>query len=302
VVLYNNAPGQISPTVVGAPPITIPVVAITAEQGAELDAKIASAGAVLLVWTNQYASTPLASGGLISGFSSFGLAADLSIKPNIGAPGGSIFSTYPLELGQYTTLSGTSMASPHVAGAAALVLQAKPRTKARDMKTVLQNWAVPALWSGNPGVGILDHVHRQGAGMVNIPASIAAMTSVEPSELALGESEGGPVTRTLKIENDGRGPVTYDITHEPAVATGPATFLPLSFASAPATVELSATSVTVPRRSSANVDVTITAPAGLPDKGIYSGYLVFTCGRSSPGRSRSTRPASHLPSGARSHT
>jgi len=276
VVLYNNAPGPLNPSVAGTPPITIPVVAITAEQGAALDAKITVAGAVLLVWTDQYASTPLASGGLISGFSSFGLAPDLSIKPNIGAPGGSIFSTFPLELGQYATLSGTSMSSPHVAGAAALVLQAKPRTKARDMKALLQNWAVPALWSGNPALGVLDHVHRQGAGMVNIPASINAMASVKPSELALGESESGPFTQTLKIDNDGRGPVTYDITHVPAVATGPSTFLPLSFFSAPATVAFSATSITVPRRGSAKVDVTITAPAALPDKSIYNGYLVFT--------------------------
>lgn len=278
VVLYNNAPGPLNPTVAGTPPITIPVVAITAEQGAALDAKIASPPdyAALMVWTAQYVSTPLATGGLISGFSSFGLAPDLSIKPNIGAPGGSIFSTYPLELGQYATLSGTSMSSPHVAGAAALVLQAKPRTKARDMKAVLQNWAVPAVWSGNPALGFLDHVHRQGAGMVNIPASINATTSVEPSELALGESESGPFTQTLTIDNNGRGPVTYDITHVPAVATGPSTFLPLSFANAPATVAFSATSVTVDRRSSATVDVTITAPAGLPDKSIYNGYLVFT--------------------------
>jgi subtilisin family serine protease len=42
-----------------------------------------------------------------------------TLLPDIGAPGGSIYSTYPLELGGHATLSGTSMASPHVAGAAA---------------------------------------------------------------------------------------------------------------------------------------------------------------------------------------
>ncbi|MBA2547274.1 MAG: S8 family serine peptidase [Burkholderiaceae bacterium] len=277
VVLYNNVAGPLNPTVAGTPPITIPVVAITAAQGVTLDARIAAGGAKL-VWTDQFASSPLATGGLISGFSSFGLAADLSIKPNIGAPGGFIFSTYPLELGRYATISGTSMSSPHVAGAAALVLQAKPRTKARDMKGLLQNWAVPALWSGNPALGFLDHVHRQGAGMVNIPASINAMTSVEPSELALGESEGGPFTQTLKIDNDGRGPVTYDITHVPALATGPNTFVQqgLQVFNAPASVLFTATSITVPKRGSAKVGVTITPHADLPDKSIYTGYLVFT--------------------------
>jgi minor extracellular serine protease Vpr len=68
----------------------------------------------------------VATGGLISGFSSFGLAADLSLKPNIGAPGGCIYSAYPLEAGGYATLSGTSMSAPHVAGGVALIKQARP--------------------------------------------------------------------------------------------------------------------------------------------------------------------------------
>lgn len=276
VVLYNNAAGALSPTVAGTPAITIPVVAITAEQGAQLDALIASGMPVVLAWSDQYVSYPFGTGGLISGFSSFGLSPDLSIKPNIGAPGGSVYSTYPLEQGGYETLSGTSMSSPHVAGGAALVLQAKPRTKAKDMKGLLQNSAVPAFWSGNPALGLLDHVHRQGAGMLNIPASIAASVEVEPSEIALGESQSGPFTQTLKIRNDSRSSVTYDLTHVAGVATGPNTFLPLTFFSAPATVSFSTPSVTIARRSSQDVNVTITAPAMLADKSIYNGYIVLT--------------------------
>ena len=68
-------------------------------------------------------------GGLISSFSSYGLAADC-LKPDIGAPGGLIRSTYPLEQGGYATISGTSMSSPHVAGAVALLMQARPDTSA----------------------------------------------------------------------------------------------------------------------------------------------------------------------------
>ncbi len=75
-------------------------------------------------------SLPNPTANLISSFSSYGLAPDLSLKPDIGAPGGSINSTYPLELGGNANISGTSMASPHVAGAAALLLQAKPSTSA----------------------------------------------------------------------------------------------------------------------------------------------------------------------------
>ena len=91
VVLYNNVAGAIAPTVAGTPAITIPVVAITAGQGATLNGLIA-AGPTILTWDDDYVAFPFGTGGLISGFSSFGLAPDLSFKPNIGAPGGGIYS------------------------------------------------------------------------------------------------------------------------------------------------------------------------------------------------------------------
>ena len=128
VVLYNNAPGFISPTVAGTPPITIPVVSITAAKGVLIDARLAS-GPVTMTWTSAIASEPQPTGGLISSFSSYGLPPDLSFKPDIGAPGGTIRSTLPLEQGGYGNLSGTSMASPHVAGAVALLLEARPDTR-----------------------------------------------------------------------------------------------------------------------------------------------------------------------------
>ena len=149
-----------------------------------------------MTWQAGVASFASPTGGLISSFSSYGLAADLSLKPNIGAPGGSIYSTYPLELGGHATLSGTSMSSPHVAGGVALVLQAKPSTPSNGMKSRLQNSADPHNWWRAPSLGFLDNVHRQGAGMLDIPGAVLASTIVEPSELALGESQAGPATRT----------------------------------------------------------------------------------------------------------
>ena len=72
VVLYNNTAGAVGATVAGVPAVTIPVVGITAAQGATLDAAIA-AGPTTLTWTSSYVSFPYGTGGLISGFSSFGL-------------------------------------------------------------------------------------------------------------------------------------------------------------------------------------------------------------------------------------
>ena len=189
-MLYNNVAGRINPTVAGTPAITIPVVAISDVEGVLIDSRLA-AGPVDMTWQSATGLFPNPPGGLISSFSSYGLAADLSIKPNIGAPGGLIYSTYPLEQGGYATLSGTSMASPHAAGGAALVLQADPWHGRGQRQEDLQNSADPKDWWGNSGAGFLDNVHRQGAGMLDIPGAILATTTVEPSELALGESQAG---------------------------------------------------------------------------------------------------------------
>jgi subtilisin family serine protease len=280
VVLYNNASGIVNPTVAGTPAITIPVVATSDTQGALIDSRLA-AGPVDMTWGTQTTRLPSPTGGLISSFSSYGLAPDLSLKPNIGAPGGNIYSTYPIALGSYASLSGTSMASPHVAGAAALILQARPKTASTGMKSLMQNSADPHNWWGNPSLGFLDNVHRQGAGMLDIPGAVLSKVVVEPSELALGESQAGAATRTLTIRNTTAAPVNLALSHVGALSTGPNTFTP-AFGTGFAAVSFSAPSVVVPANGSASVGVTITANAGLADDSLYGGYIVLTPDDGSP--------------------
>lgn len=273
VVLYNNQPGSVNPTVAGAVPITIPVVMISQTQGNLIDSRLA-AGPVSMTWTDTQGSYPNSLGGTIASTSSYGLAPDLSLKPDIAAPGANIYSTYPLEKGGYATLSGTSMASPHVAGSVALLLQANPKLNAQSVRSILQNTAEPKNWWGNPALGYLDMVHRQGAGMVQIDKAILATAKVEPGKLSLGESEGGPAVRTLTIENKGAEAVTYDLQHVPALSTGPNEFT-VGAQTGFASVAFSAPSVTVPAGGSATVTVTITANATLAQRAIYGGYIVF---------------------------
>jgi minor extracellular serine protease Vpr len=280
VVLYNNAAGAISPTVAGTPAITIPVVAITQAQGAVLNDLIA-AGPTTLHWTSTYVSFPFGTGGLISGFSSFGLTAELGLKPNIGAPGGGIISAYPLELGGTASLSGTSMSSPHVAGSVALILEARPKTSAGEMQARLQNSADPKNWQGNPALGFLDHVFRQGAGMVDIVGTIQSRTLVTPSQLSLGESEAGPKTNTITVRNSAKTAVTYQLGYNDGLAAGPnvmsgASYNASGVYSAPASVAFSVPSVTVPAGGSASFDVTIAPNAALVERGLYGGYIVLT--------------------------
>jgi subtilisin family serine protease len=296
VVLYNNAPGTLSPTVVGAtPPITIPVVALSQADGAAVWAQTTSTAGASLTWTDQTVSTTSATGGLISSFSSLGLAPDLTLKPDIGAPGGNIWSTLPLEQGGHGSLSGTSMASPHVAGAVALLMQATPQN-VKDLgldgvRGLLQNTADPHPFASLTSAS-LDAVQRQGAGMLNIRAAIEAGAAITPGKLSLGESQAGPATRKLTItdlkgpknhdyqqqgeheDNDESKAVTYTFSDLAAKATGPSTFAP-TFSDAAATVSFSASSVSLRKNRSVSVNVTITAPAALADGGVYGGYIVI---------------------------
>lgn len=111
VALYNNSPGRFSPTVAGTTAITIPVVAISDTEGQLINSRLA-AGPVTMTWTSTTGTFVNPLGGTISSFSSYGLSPDLQLKPDIAAPGGLIYSTYPLENGGYATISGTSMSSP----------------------------------------------------------------------------------------------------------------------------------------------------------------------------------------------
>jgi minor extracellular serine protease Vpr len=273
VVLYNNVAGRFAPTVAGSPAITIPVVAISDTEGALINGRLES-GPVTMTWTDVLMTAANPTGGLISSFSSYGLAPDLTLKPDIGAPGGLIRSTYPLEKGGYATVSGTSMSAPHVAGGVALLLEAKPKTPAQAVRDILQNSADPKMWWGNPGLGFLDNVHRQGAGMLDISGAILSTTKIEPGKLSLGESEAGPAVRTLKISNGASSDITYDLSSVNALSTGANTFTPGFFLSN-ASVAFGSTSVTVPAGGSVSVDVTITPPTE-PDKGQYGGYIVLT--------------------------
>ncbi|TDE00409.1 S8 family serine peptidase [Jiangella asiatica] len=277
VVLYNNVAGAFAPTVAPTtpadPPVTIPVVAVSQADGLELDSRIA-AGTTTLTWTDETTTVENVTGGLISSFSSYGMAADLTLKPDLGAPGGLIRSTYPLESDGYAVISGTSMASPHVAGAVALLLEAHPELEVGEVRDVLQNHADPADWSLVPDQGYVEPALRQGAGMLDVDAAILAETAVTPGKVSLGESETGPATRTLTLTNAGDADVTYELSHIDTVSTGDAPNNP-GFYLGGATVDFGASSVTVPAGGEASLEVTVTAPDE-PALGQYGGYLVLT--------------------------
>ena len=282
VVLYNNAAGALNPTVApvptGAEPVTIPVAAITAADGATIFAGRATNHT--LTWTDQTIETPLATAGLISDFSSFGTDAELQLKPDLGAPGGQIYSTWPhQQFGGHNSISGTSMASPHVAGLAALILQAKHKdiSPAR-VQTLLMNTALPKGVNVAPTAG-LEPTWRQGAGLAQIVPAVQTPAWVTPSKFSLGEGNGG--SAQLTVTNGSSAPVTYDLSQVSSIGTGPSStagaVYPFNFSYLVAadTATFSSPRITVAPGSSATFTVNITAGAWR-DKSLYGGYVVLT--------------------------
>lgn len=280
-IIYNNAPGLVNPTVEGEVEITIPVIFVGLDDGLAIYATATDDDGAEVTWTDETAQAPNPTGGLVSDFSSFGLAADLSLKPDLGAPGGSIWSTLPLEGGAYGSNSGTSMASPHVAGAAALYLQAHPDAEPLQVRDAFQNTADPAVWSLNPSLGILEPTNHQGAGLLDVDDAILSTTTVSPGKLSLGESEGGPVTREITVRNGGTAPVTYEISFEDTLALGQnaewgdSADVP-GFYFAPSTVDHPA-SVTVKPGKSVTFEVTI-SPEPEFDQVQYGGFIYLMNG------------------------
>ncbi|MDQ7794905.1 MAG: S8 family serine peptidase [bacterium] len=263
-VIHNNAPGNFSGTM-GEPGDYIPAASISLADGIAIRDLVA-AGPVTLTWTDEKMSFPNPTAGQISSFSSWGPSPDLALKPDLGAPGGSVYAPYPLAKGGYATLSGTSMSAPHVAGAAALLLQANPRLNPNALADTLRNTAVPQNF--NPLY--LLAVHRQGAGMADVLAALTAGARIEPSKVSLGEVTG-PAAFALTIENKRDTPVTFTLSHAPALATNNNILSP-GLALAYATAAFPA-AVTLAPGEQATVEVTVNLAA---TTWLFGGYIRFT--------------------------
>lgn len=281
VILYNNVAGYINPTVTGTPAITIPVVSISAADGAKIDGLIATGASFTFDGGTLSIENPTSS--TLSSFTSYGMSPDLELKPDLAAPGGSIKSAYPLtvEPGGYAVLSGTSMAAPHAAGVAALMLQAYPTMKAKDMRARLMNTASLRKFRGANGVTTFnDYVQRQGAGMIDVIAAHNATVSATPSKLSLGESDTFATrSKVVVLKNTGATREVFTVKHAPALTVAGTTLAPAaSTAAARMTVngtdvDAGSLMIEVAPFSEVELNVTVTPPASAPDKAQYGGYL-----------------------------
>ena len=151
---------------------------------------------------------------ILAPFSSAGpRSGDSAFKPDVTAPGVSVKSTGAGLGTQGVRISGTSMASPHVAGAAALVVQSHPDWSPLDVKAALSNTAdnTPAHLKGyNPrsgGAGVVDT--RKAVDTVVLAQSRAGQPSLSFGYDAIDEDYSE--TQQLTLRNTGSAAITYDL-------------------------------------------------------------------------------------------
>lgn len=184
-IIYNNTAGTIGMDL-GDGTATIPVAAVTMQAG-EIMKEAFVAGNANISVSEAQETIPSETAYRMSDFSSWGVSPDLQLKPDITAPGGNIYST--INNGKYGTMSGTSMASPNLAGCAALVKQyvkeQYPDMADSDVhkyvNTLLLNTAEPLMYDDN----VTYSPRNQGAGLANAYYAIRtqAFVNVPGSDL-----------------------------------------------------------------------------------------------------------------------
>jgi minor extracellular serine protease Vpr len=189
------------------------------------------------------------------------------LKPDISAPGTGIVSTFVGSGNRQEALSGTSMASPHVAGIAALVQQVHPKWKPDKVKAAIIN-------SGNPADIANYLTHNAGSGFVNAASAARTQVTAAADSKATSASFGVvefqkdvSVDQTIRLRNDGSSDATFNVST--AVPQG-----------SPHTATLNKSQVKVKAGNDAEVKVTVSVPAATAGNSDafrdVAGLVVFT--------------------------
>ncbi len=208
--------------------------------------------------------------GVITSFSSGGPTNfDHKLKPDIAAPGGQILSSTLQEFAgaPFAVFDGTSMSAPHVAGAAALLLQQHPGWTPQQVKSALMTSASPA-W-GDTARTSEASVLLEGGGLVNVAAANNPKVFAEPSSLSYGylETTGAAARKPLllSLSDAGTGGGAWTIELHPQAATPGASIAPATSA------------VTIAPGGTVDVPLVALATRGAPTGDNY-GFVVLKRG------------------------
>ena len=258
---------------------SIPTVITTAKAGnpvvQDLFANTSVTATLTYALHNTVTSPHPATQDAIATFSSRGGGEAGLLKPDISAPGVTVFSALIGSGNDGTSNNGTSMATPHITGSAALVKQAHPSFTPEQVKAALMNTA------GNPvyaraGDGSANHSapeapERAGAGRVQVDQAVAnnvlayASGGTGAVSISFGPvSTASPVTlsRTITVQNTSASPVAYTASYAASNSNPGATYKLTTSACDTATTD--PVTVSVPANGTAQLGVCLSIdPASL---------------------------------------
>ncbi len=273
VVVFNSEPGTFG--MAGVDTFTIPGITVSRDDGLAVRAA-AEAGSTTIRVTEEVAVAASPSGLTPSDFTSWGSTPSLDFEPEIAGIGGNVYSTY--NDGTYGLNSGTSMASPNVAGLSALVMQhldeiAPELSGAErvDLATVLlMNTAmIPVDDDGVP------YSPRQiGAGLAQVDKAVDSdvIATVDGEGAAALREIGGSASFTVTLRNFGDTEAAFSVPASQQVlvetnAAGAETTVRVTGGSLSADTD----TVTVPAAGTATVVFTLTPGA----EGFVGGWAAF---------------------------
>ena len=267
VIVSDNRPGDPNPIPLQ---LGFPMAMISDLDGQRLvDAMASTGGQAQIKVGREELEIDTGRAGVMTSFSSAG-PTDFGhlLKPDISAPGAQVLSsTLPEFAGSpFAVFDGTSMATPHIAGAAALLLQRHPGWTAKQVKSALMSTAGPAFadTSRTTEASVLE----EGAGLAWLPSADNPLVFTDPQSLSFGELNLATGTTskqlTLTISDAGGGDGTWQVQ------------LQTQTASTGASIDVSPSLLLAPG-GSAMLTVTASAGAGA-EPGDDTGFIVLRRG------------------------
>ena len=264
VIFFDNRPGEAN----GVPtPLGIPGGMIADLDGARLVTFMAARGGRTTIRVGR---DPLeletGRSGVVTSFSSAGPTAFThDLKPDVSAPGGQILSsTLPnTDPSRFAVFDGTSMATPHVAGSAALLLQLHRTWTPAQIKSALVSTAGPA-W-GDTARTQEAAVPLEGGGLVSLPAATDPQLFTAPTSLSFEDiAPGAGRTLLVQLSDAGDGAGSWTVQLQPQATTSGAA------------VDVAGLAVVAPGGST-EISVTARVAAGSPSGENY-GFVVLQKG------------------------
>ncbi|EPQ31023.1 uncharacterized protein PFL1_01212 [Pseudozyma flocculosa PF-1] len=287
-VFIYNTPAPASVTYVSSQVPGQQAASLTREDGQFLVKQFAAGKKVTLDFSDLQSNTEpdTASGGLMSSFSTYGLSNENRLLPQISAPGGNILSTWPIKLGKYTIISGTSMATPFMSGSFAVYRAAHGgKTSPQSLLSIFGSTGAP-LRQSKADSSEYETLVKQGGGLTQSFDAFYQDIEYSPRAIELNDTTHFVGSHQITLKNTGKKPRTFSLTHQ-AVGTaiskkdGTDVFFndgPVPLTSQYAKVDISKKKVTVSPGGSTTFSVKVTPPSGLDATKlpIYSGYVVLT--------------------------